>query len=223
MDSQEYDDNSSLIVEASDDEDNIFVMDDVMTQEQQLIDTPQALADPSADNTMDVDEKSKADDYRQQAVNQRERADYYRQLANTYRLKLRNTKVARDRMAHRFNRVRGERDELKAELSFHHEDTAVMVNQLRKPWLHFLQVYNDMRLPVDERLHEGSLEMLLAQVLDAKLQQTVTAAAPAQGQAADAPVPSSNSSAIMVQLPIRAFAGLNLGSVADMDEMKDED
>ncbi|KAI5920553.1 hypothetical protein F4810DRAFT_411342 [Camillea tinctor] len=29
------------------------------------------------------------------------------------------------------------------------------LDQLRKPWHQFLQVYNDMRLPVDEGLHEG--------------------------------------------------------------------
>ncbi|KAI0598241.1 hypothetical protein F4775DRAFT_187730 [Biscogniauxia sp. FL1348] len=207
-------------------------MDNATTQKQEPADTPggdamdveidhidekRAQLSLSSDTPNAITTLPKSEDLEQQIQHLRTMAESCKQLADSYHFRLNSAKAARDKMNHRLARVVRERNDLRAELNYHQEDTATIIKQLRMPWHRFLQVYNDMRLPMDERLHEGSLEMLLAQVLDAKLQQVVERAARERnGGSANGHNDNDNSNnAIMLQLPIRELAGLSLGNGDD--------
>ncbi|KAI1641140.1 hypothetical protein F4809DRAFT_213105 [Biscogniauxia mediterranea] len=164
---------------------------------------------PSSDRSDAITMLPEDEDLGQRIQSLESKVETYKQLADTYRFRLEKAWADHEMMTYRVDSLLRERSDLLAKLAYHEEDTTAIITQLRTPWYRFLQVYNDMRLPVDESLHEGSLEMLLAQVLDAKLQQVVAKAA--QEQDNNANTHNDNNNAIMLQLPICELAGLSLG------------
>ncbi|KAI1503797.1 hypothetical protein F5X99DRAFT_425197 [Biscogniauxia marginata] len=187
--------------------------DDDMDVDTNHVDEKRVRLLPPLDTPDDVEMPPEIKNLRQRIDHLQFEAQSYRQLAESHHSDLQSSKKRQEKLARRLKQAKSAKDNFWRGLIQHQEDTTVIVKQLLKPWNRFLQVYNDMRLPIDERLHEGSLEMLLAQVLDAKLRQVVERAGREQNtMAGEQSDTASDGNAIMLQLPIRDLAALSLGA-----------